>query len=224
MARSQRRTGSVRGLVDRPALPLPLRNALAELAIAALEDDGAAAALSWLATGEGDPAPAVAARLASVHLIDPGARTLLALHAPHASRVGDHARRATRAVPAFRDRPAGPDALARAIRHAVALWNEHLFFEVHEVLEAVWRTAAGDTRQALQGVIQIAVAFHHLAHGNQRGARSLLVEGRARVASVPADTLPGLDLQALLGATASFEAALASGQLPDGAPPRVLGR
>ena len=125
---------------------------------------------------------------------------------------------------AFRDCPAGPDALARAIRHAVALWNEHLFFEVHEVLEAVWRTAAGDTRQALQGVIQIAVAFHHLAHGNQRGARSLLVEGRARVASVPADTLPGLDLQALLGATASFEAALASGQLPDGAPPRVLGR
>src|SRR5713101_2592751 len=115
MARSQRRTGSVRGLVDRPAFSLPLRNALAELAIAALEDDGAAAALAWLATGEGDPSPAAAARLASVHLIDPGAHTLLALHAPHAARVGDHAGRATRAVTAFREGPAASDTLARAI-------------------------------------------------------------------------------------------------------------
>src|SRR5204862_4902832 len=187
---------------------------LAELALAAGEDDDAAAALGWLAAPADAPPPAAAARLAAVHLIDPGGRALLPVHAPHAAAVAAHASRALRAAAAFRRGPAGAD-IVRACRVAAALWNERLFFEVHEVLEAVWRTAAGDTRQALQGVIQIAVAFHHLAHGNQRGARSLLVEGRARVASVPADTLPGLDLQALLGATASFEAALASGQLPD---------
>src|SRR5206468_134864 len=83
-------------------------------------------------------------------------------------------------------------------------------FEVHEVLEAVWKTAAGATRQALQGVIQIAVAYHHLMHGNRRGARSLLVEGRSRLASVPATTLPALDVAALLAATAPWGEARAS--------------
>ena len=210
--------------MDRPAFSLPLRNALAELAIAALEDDDAAQALVWLETSTGDLSPAAAARLAAVHLIDPGERRLLAVHAPHASRVGDHVARALRAMAAFRQQPAASGALTRAIQHALALWNEQLFFEVHEVLEAVWRTTTGDIRQGLQGVIQIAVAFHHLAHGNQRGARSLLVEGRTRVASVPADVLHGLDLLALLQATAPLEAALASGQRPAAPPPRLLSR
>src|SRR5262249_52281381 len=134
-ARSQRHAERVEKLVDRPAFSLPLRNALAELAIAALEDDDAAEALVWLATSSGALPPAAAARLTTVHLIDPGERRLIAVHAPHATRVGEHAGRALRAMTAFRRHPAPSDALARAIQHAVALWNEQLFFEVHEVLE-----------------------------------------------------------------------------------------
>ena len=161
-----------------PGFPLPLRNALAELGLAACEDDAAAAALGWLAAPADAPPPAAAARLAAVHLIDPGGRALLPVHAPHAAAVAAHARRALRAAAAFRRGPPGA-GVVRACRVAAALWNEGLFFEVHEVLEAVWKTAAGAERQALQGVIQIAVAFHHLAHGNRRGARSLL-QDRAR--------------------------------------------
>ena len=71
----------------------------------------------------------------------------------------------------------------------------------------------------LQGVIQVAVAFHHLAHGNLRGARSLLREGRARLATVPSDTLPALDLQALLAATAPWEERLGTGAPPAEPPP-----
>jgi len=56
------------------------------------------------------------------------------------------------------------------VTRAAALWDARLFFEVHEVLEAVWQRAAGETRQALQGLIQIAVAFYHLAGGNLRAA------------------------------------------------------
>jgi predicted metal-dependent hydrolase len=93
------------------------------------------------------------------------------------------------------------------------LWNEGLFFEVHEVLEDVWRTVSGPVRQALQGVIQIAVAYHHQAHGNARGARSLLAEGRARLADVGEDTLPRLDRRALLDATAQADAAAGPPQL-----------
>ena len=44
--------------------PLPLRNALAELAIASLEDEEAVAALRWLAAPSGPPAGAAAWRTA----------------------------------------------------------------------------------------------------------------------------------------------------------------
>lgn len=196
--------------------PLPLRNALAELSIAALDDAGAAAALAWLADPSGVPGDAGTERLAAVHLTDPGASTLLAVHAPHGDAVSAHARRALRAADAYRAlcRPAAPRA-ETAVRQAAALWGEHLFFEVHEVLEAVWKTASGDLRQALQGLIQIAVAFHHHAHENLRGARSLLTEGRARLAAVPPETVVA-DTDALLVATAPIETALRGG-----APPRI---
>jgi len=187
--------------------PLPLRNALAELAVAAFADDAAAAALAWLATPTGAPPSAAATRLAAAHLVDLGDPALLPVHRPHAEAVAAHAARAVRAVRAFT--PAGADdSTAHACRVAAALWNERLFFEVHEVLEAVWKTAKGDTRQALQGVIQIAVAYHHLAHGNPRGARTLMTEGRGRLERVPPSVLSPLDVGALLDATAPWATAL----------------
>jgi hypothetical protein len=206
-------------------LPLPLRNALAELAIAALDDDGAAAALAWIADPSAVPSPATAARLAAVHLVDADAPALLGVHAPHAAVAAAHAARALAARTRFADDEATPrDPVARAVHRAVALWNECLFFEVHEVLEAVWTTAAGDVRQALQGLIQVAVAFHHLAHGNVRGARSLLGEGRARLAGVPPTTLPDVDVAALLDATAPWVERLANVDAPAADPPPLATR
>lgn len=209
--------------MSRPGLPLPLRNALATLALAALEDDDAHAALCWLAAPVGPPPPRAAPRLVAVHLIDAGGHALLAVHASHRPAITAHAERALRAAGAARRTPPvpGADRATRASHHAAALWQAGLFFEVHEVLEAVWTTATGDTRQALQGVIQIAVAYHHLAHGNLRGARSLLHEGRARLASVPAAALPALDLGALVAATGPWEEGLA-GATPLDAPPPPL--
>src|SRR5262249_12390638 len=179
-----------------PAFPLPLRNALATLACEALEADDARAAVEWLARPAGPPPADAERRLAAVHLVDAGGERLLDVHAPWDSAIRAHAVRALEAAAAYRRRPAAPpddaagrpaaaadDAVGRAIVRAAALWNEGLFFEVHEVLEAVWQRESGDRRQALQGVIQIAVAWHHLAHGNPRGARTLLREGRARLAA-----------------------------------------
>lgn len=206
---------------------MPLRNALAELAIAALDDGAAAAALAWVADPGATLAPTGAARLAAVHLIeDAGTPALLAVHAPYTAVAASHAARALAARRRFA-RLAGPrrtDVVAGAVARAVALWNEGLFFEVHEVLEAVWTTAAGELRQALQGLIQIAVAYHHLAHGNVRGARSLLGEGRERLAAVPPATLPAVDVVALLDATAPWLERLARNDPPRGGPPRLATR
>ena len=206
--------------------PLPLRNALAELVCDALDADDARDALGWLAAPEPAPSPSVARRLAAVHLVDAGEQALLAVHAPWDARVRAHAARGLRAATAYRGRDVPlTDPVGRAIVQAAALWDEELFFEVHEVLEAVWQHQTGESRQALQGLIQVAVAFHHLAHGNPRGGRTLLREGRARLAASPPGTLPWLDVEQLLTATTPWEAALArdaGAEPPPGRPPRLV--
>jgi len=206
--------------------PLPLRNALAELVCDALDADDARDALCWLGTQGPAPSPPVARRLAAVHLVDAGDQALLAVHAPWDARVRAHAARGLRAATAYRARDVPrADPVGRAVVQAAALWDEELFFEVHEVLEAVWQHQTGPSRQALQGLIQVAVAYHHLAHGNPRGARTLLREGRARLAASPPGTLPWLDVEQLLTATAPWEAALArdaGAEPPQGRPPRLV--
>ncbi|MGD0823999.1 MAG: DUF309 domain-containing protein [Terriglobales bacterium] len=60
------------------------------------------------------------------------------------------------------------------------LFNRGHFFDAHEVLEDVWRALPRDSasrrrfRLHLQGLIQLAVAFHHYSTGNLVGARSVL--------------------------------------------------
>jgi hypothetical protein len=202
--------------------PLPLRNALAALAIAALDDPGARGALAWLAAEPTDPAPpAVRGTLITRLVVEPDG-TLLDVHRAHGERMRAHAARALRASDAFHASP-DADAVAAAVDRAVALWNERLFFEVHEVLEAEWKRTSGDLRQALQGVIQIAVALHHHAHGNPRGARTLMHEGRGRLAACAA-ALPSLVAAALLAATAPWEDALVAGTIERDAAPPTIGR
>lgn len=57
------------------------------------------------------------------------------------------------------------------------LFNTQKFFEAHEALEAVWLKTQGNEKIFLQGVIQVAAAFHHYTRQNLEGARSLLEEG-----------------------------------------------
>ncbi|MBU0730930.1 MAG: DUF309 domain-containing protein [Proteobacteria bacterium] len=56
---------------------------------------------------------------------------------------------------------------------ALALWDNHLFFEVHERLEKIWMTAEGDQKKALQAMIRAAGFYIHLAHGNTKAAHSM---------------------------------------------------
>src|SRR5438034_258918 len=91
--------------------------------------------------------------------------------------------RARRASEALATLPlASPEpSLAAALDAAATLYDAGLHFEVHELLEPHWARAGGETKEALQGLIQIAVGYQHLANGNLRGARALLEEGSGRV-------------------------------------------
>lgn len=69
----------------------------------------------------------------------------------------------------------------------VAHFNAGRFFEAHEVWEELWLAAAEPEKTFLQGLIQVAAAFHHRARGNARGAQSLLAAGIAKLAGSPDD-------------------------------------
>lgn len=61
---------------------------------------------------------------------------------------------------------------------AIEMWNAGLFFEMHELLETIWRPAQGVERQALKGLIQAAGVYVHLERDNIRAAMGLARRAR----------------------------------------------
>ena len=168
-------------------LPLPLRNRLAELILEAFESGEARATVLALARASGADECAIeavdAARLLDLgwfESVAPGRIRLRGAHRAHGSGLAERAARAASAVRNWRDRHG--EGVAVLLDRAAALANHDLYFEVHELLEPVWFRAAEPERTALQGLIQVAVAFHHLENGNREGARSLLALGVAKLA------------------------------------------
>ncbi len=57
---------------------------------------------------------------------------------------------------------------------ALAMWDEQLFFEVHECLEGEWYPAPpGERKKALQALICAAGTFVHVEQGNRAGATKM---------------------------------------------------
>ena len=69
----------------------------------------------------------------------------------------------------------------------VADFNAGRFFEAHEVWEELWLAAAEPEKTFLQGLIQIAAAFHHHGRRNARGTESLLAAGILKLTGCPDD-------------------------------------
>lgn len=100
-----------------------------------------------------------------------------------------------------------PSPFTKALHDGISLFNERQFFEAHEVWEDAWRTAAGDDRLLLHGLIQVAAGFHKLQCGQPAGAVALLDKGMEKLAAVPSDIAERLGLGSWL---ASVEAQKAS--------------
>lgn len=158
-----------------PTLPLRPRNRLAHLIVSALSDVDARRELAALATAAAPPAEWTAEC--------------------DAHRAPLIAKRARAATDALEGQPilSPATSLADALRAAALLFDAGLGFETHEVLESHWSRAEGAARESLQGLIQVAVGYQHLANGNLAGARALLREGGERL---EAGGLSGIDLGA----------------------------
>src|SRR5579863_8395737 len=81
-------------------------------------------------------------------------------------------------------------------RRGIALFNAQKFFEAHEVWEELWLVEPEPDKTFLQGLIQLAAAFHHHSRGNPRGTQSLLAAGLAKLERFP-DDHRGLELAKL---------------------------
>lgn len=173
-----------------PTLPLALRNRLAAVILEALGDAGARRRLADIAESPGP-------------WLRPGETGL-------ADRVAARARRASEAL-ARRPLREWGGGLEEALTAAAELFEAGLAFEVHEVLEPHWAGATGDTREALQGLIQTAVAFQHLANGNRAGARSLLEDAATRLRG---RSLLEVELDPLARQVAAALGALEAGRTP----------
>jgi predicted metal-dependent hydrolase len=79
----------------------------------------------------------------------------------------------------------------------IQLFNEHEYFEAHEVWEDIWHEAYGLKYEFYQGMIQCAVALEHYARSNPRGVVSLYDSYRRHFKDVP-DLFMGLNLKSFL--------------------------
>jgi predicted metal-dependent hydrolase len=71
------------------------------------------------------------------------------------------------------------------------------FFAAHEHWEIVWLTSREPEKSFLQGLIQVAAAFHHLQRDNPLGTRLLLQRARARLENYP-EYFGGINVGSLL--------------------------
>jgi len=78
-------------------------------------------------------------------------------------------------------KPEFEPAFSAGINH----FNALEFWEAHESWEELWLVAESDLDQFLQGLIQVAAAYHHLKRGTFKGGVRLFDAGLARLAKFP---------------------------------------
>lgn len=95
-------------------------------------------------------------------------------------------------------------------RRGVDQFNRRAFFEAHETWEDIWLAAPEPDKTFLQGIIQLAAAFHHYTSGNRTGAESLLRAGLNRLEPCPGE-YRGVNMEALRTAGRRWLTTLAAG-------------
>ena len=76
------------------------------------------------------------------------------------------------------------------------LFNSCQWYKSHDVFEEIWHETGGPERQALQGILQVAVAQVHLENSNINGATILYGEALGRLKRFQLSNL-GLDIEGL---------------------------
>jgi uncharacterized protein len=82
------------------------------------------------------------------------------------------------------------------VREGIDRFNRNAFFEAHESLEAAWRAEPGKVRDLYHGILQLAVAWHHIERGSYPGALHSLARAQHWLADLPSEC-HGLNVNAI---------------------------
>ena len=97
-----------------------------------------------------------------------------------------------------------------ALHHGIELFNAHRFWDAHEAWEQLWLVAAGEEKLFLQGLIQLAAAYHHVQRGTLRGGLRLFEQSATKLVHFE-DGFLGVRFRAALDEAGEQAASLAKG-------------
>jgi predicted metal-dependent hydrolase len=83
------------------------------------------------------------------------------------------------------------------LERGIALFNSGQFWEAHEAWEEIWKNHPEDGRFFIQGLIQLAAAYHQLGKRIYRGVVIHLKQAQERLKLFPPDFL-GIDVPPIL--------------------------
>ena len=92
------------------------------------------------------------------------------------------------------------------------------YFEAHEELEDEWREAPAAERDFLQGLVHVAVAWHHAGRGNRPGCERQLEKATRRLGPYR-PTHRGVDVDRVLEGVERAQRVVESGSLTLPRPP-----
>ena len=73
----------------------------------------------------------------------------------------------------------------RLFQEGLDAFNSGHFYEAHEHWEEVWLKTPNPDKTFLQGLIQVAAAFHHYSRANNLGCHNLLHAGLLKLECFP---------------------------------------
>ncbi|MCB2184072.1 MAG: DUF309 domain-containing protein [Desulfobulbaceae bacterium] len=88
---------------------------------------------------------------------------------------------------------------------ALLLWDQGLFFEVHEWLEQKWLTSQGAEKMVLQALIRAAGTYVHLQYGRPGGAKKMAAKAVDTLVKFPKDIPDFFNVQTLVAHLAKLD-------------------
>jgi len=103
----------------------------------------------------------------------------------------------------------------RLYNQGLEAFNSARFYDAHEHWEEVWLKAPEPERMFLQGLIQVAAAFHHHSRANLLGTRNLLRNGLLKLDRFP-EIYGDLEIEALRVTVREWLGDFEAGKIPVG--------
>ena len=102
----------------------------------------------------------------------------------------------------------------RLFQKGLEAFNSAHFYDAHEIWEEIWLETANPEKMFLQGLIQVAAAFHHYSKDNCLGCRNLLEAGLTKLDHFPPEH-HGLEIEPLRVSVRLWLAILETGKTPE---------